>query len=209
VGYSATIARRISNIVNPFPLTLILLLMVTYAESSNLGIFARWATVILLSFIIVPIAYVFVKNALAGNKGKSLPNPTAFFKEHRSQIWIIEVIAVGLFLPLLIFLDAPSLVAATFATVAGTSLFIALINKYYKASFHLATVTALIIVALLVWGKALLPMLILIPLVGWARYALHQHSPFQLASGFGLALIVTGASFYYFGLLGNAIGLEI
>lgn len=206
---STAIAKVISRVMNPFPLTLIVLLMVTYAGSPNLGIFARWAMVILLSFIIVPIAYVYVKNALAGNKGNSVQDPTAFFRAHRSQIWIIEVIAAGLFLPLMVFFDAPSLISATFVTVVGTSLFIALINKYHKASFHLATVTALIIVAILVWGKALLPVLIVIPLVGWARYALRQHSPYQLASGFGLALIVTSASFYYFGLLGNVAGLGI
>ena len=83
----------------------------------------------------------------------------------------------------------------------GTSLFTALINKYYKVSFHLAIVTTLIAVAILVWGRAVLPVLVVIPLVSWTGYALHQHSPYQLASGFGLALIITGASFYYFDLL--------
>ena len=159
--------------------------------------------VILLSFVIVPLAYVYVKNALAGNKGNSVQDPAAFFKAHRSQISIIGAISAGLFIPLLVFFDAPLLLSATFVALLGTSLFIALINKYYKASFHLATVTTLIIVAVLIWGKAVLPVLIVIPLVGWARYALHQHSPYQLASGFGLALIVTSASFYYFGLLKN------
>jgi len=203
VSYSATIAKRISTIMNPFPLTLVMLLIVTYAGSTNLGIFVRWAMVILLVFVIIPLAYVYVKNVLVGHKGNSVQDPTAFFKAHRSQIWIIGVISAGLFIPLLVFFDTPLLLSATFVALLGTSLFIALINKYYKASFHLATVTTLITVAVLVWGKAVLPVLIVIPLVGWARYALHQHSPYQLASGFGLALIVTSASFYYFGLLKN------
>jgi len=203
VSYSNTIAKRISTIMNPFLLTMVVLLIVTYAGSTNLGIFACWAMVILLSFVIVPLAYVYVKNALAGNKGNSVQDPTAFFKAHRSQISIIGVISAGLFIPLLVFFDAPLLLSATFVALLGTCLIIALINKYYKASFHLATVTTLIIVAVLIWGKAVLPVLIVIPLVGWARYALHQHSPYQLASGFGLALIVTSASFYYFGLLKN------
>lgn len=200
---SATIAKRISTIMNPFPLTLVMLLIVTYAGSTNLGIFVRWAVGILLVFVIVPLAYVYVKNALVGHKGNSVQDPTAFFKAHRSQIWIIGVISAGLFIPLLVFFDTPLLLSATFVAILGTSLFTALINKYYKASFHLATITTLVAVAILVWGKAVLPVLIVIPLVGWARYAIHQHSPHQLASGFGLALIVTSASFYHFGLLKN------
>jgi len=203
MSYSATVAKRISAIMNPFPLTLVTLLIVTYAGSTNLGIFVRWAMVILLAFVIIPLAYVYVKNALVRHKGNSVQDPTAFFRAHRSQIWIVGIISAVMFIPLLVFFDIPLLLSATFVALLGTSLFTALINKCYKASFHLAIVTVLITVVILVWGRAVLPVLIIIPLVGWARYALHQHSPYQLASGFGLALAVTSASFYYFGLLEN------
>lgn len=203
MSYYTTIAKRVSTIINPFPLTLAVLLTASYTGSSNLAIFARWAMIILVSFVIAPFAYVYVKNALGEKRGNSFQDPTTFFKAHRSQIWINSVISAVLSTPLLVFLDAPPLLFATFVALTGTSLFIALINKYYKASFHQATVTACVIGAVLIWGKAVLPVLIVIPLVGWARYALHQHSPYQLASGFGLALIVTVASFYYFGLLNN------
>jgi len=191
--------------MNPFPLTLAILLSVSYASTNDLTIFTRWAIIIMISFVIAPIVYVYTKKALADNTVNSFQDPTAFFRVHRSQIWISGIISAILFIPLLVLFHAPPSLTATFAALMGTSLLLTLTNKYYKASFHLAIVTACVIVAVLTWGKAVLPVLIAIPFVGWARYILNEHSPYQLASGFGLALIITAISFYYFGLLGKVI----
>ena len=83
----------------------------------------------------------------------------------------------------------------------GTSLAVGLVNLFYRASYHLALVTVLVIVAVLIWGQASFPALAVIPMVGWARNALNQHSVTQLAAGFGLSVVTGAATLYLFGLL--------
>ena len=108
---------------------------------------------------------------------------------------------------LLIFLEAPSLLVATLVALLGTSLAVGLVNVFYRASYHLALVTTLVIVAVLIWGHTFpsISVLVAIPLVGWARYSLRQHSPSQLAAGFGLSVVVGTATLYSFGLLGSFV----
>ena len=57
-------------------------------------------------------------------------------------------------------------------------------------------------------GAGLFPVLAAIPLVGWARYSLGQHSPRQLAAGFGLAVVIAVPILYSLGLLRNVVMQE-
>lgn len=191
-------ARWISNIMNPYPITLALLLAVAYTSSLNLRAFASWAFVIFLSFIALPLGYIFVKNITSKNNKLRLQEPTAFFRGHRNQIWILGVVSLGILIPSLIFLGASTNLYATFAALLGTSLAIALVNRYFKASFHLAVITSVVVIVALIWGYEVLPVIAIIPLVGWARYSLRQHTLYQLAAGFGLAIVISVPILFYF-----------
>ncbi len=191
-------ARWISNIMNPFPITLLLLLAVSYTSSGSLQVFAVWAAIILFCFFAVPFTYIYVKNILSRHRKMEFQEPTAFFRQHRKGIWVLGITAMAIFIPALIFLEAPSGLYATFAALVGTNMAIAIVNKYFKASFHLAVITAVVIIITLTWGEKALPVIAIIPIIGWARYSLGQHSPPQLATGFGLATIITFPILYYF-----------
>jgi 1,4-dihydroxy-2-naphthoate octaprenyltransferase len=191
-------ARWISNIINPYPITLALLLAVAYTSSINLHNFALWAFVIFLSFIALPLSYILIKNFTEKSNHMRLQEPTAFFRKHRSEIWILGIVSMGIMVPSMIFLGASADLYGTFAALLGTSLAIAVVNRYFKASFHLAAITSVVIVVTLIWGYMVLPIVIIIPLVAWARYSLKQHTPYQLAAGFGLAIIISVPILYYF-----------
>lgn len=191
-------ARWISNVMNPYPITLALLLTVAYTSSINLRNFGIWAFVIFLSFIVLPLSYILIKNFTSKSGNMRLQEPTAFFRKHRSEIWILGVVSMGIIVPSLLFLSASSNLSATFAALLGTSLAIAVVNRYYKASFHLAVITSVVIIVTLIWGYKALPIIAIIPLVGWARYSLKQHTLYQLAAGFGLAIIISVPILYYF-----------
>ena len=191
-------ARWISNIINPYPITLALLLAVAYTSFINLHNFALWAFVIFLSFIALPLSYILIKNFTEKSNHMCLQEPTAFFRKHRSEIWILGIVSMGIMVPSMIFLGASADLYGTFAALLGTSLAIAVVNRYFKASFHLAAITSVVIVVTLIWGYMVLPIVIIIPLVAWARYSLKQHTPYQLAAGFGLAIIISVPILYYF-----------
>jgi len=82
-----------------------------------------------------------------------------------------------------------------------TSLAVSLVNRIFRASYHLAAVTTLATVSIFAWGNTALPIVAVIPLIGWARYTLGEHSPAQMAAGCGFAIIACSASVYGFGLL--------
>jgi hypothetical protein len=190
-------ARWVSHVMNPYPITLALLLAVAYTSAINLRNFAVWAFVIFLSFIVLPLSYVLIKNITNRANSMRMQEPTAFFRGHRSEIWILGIVSMVILIPSLIFLGASANLFATFAALLGTSLAIAVVNRYFKASFHLAAITSVVIVVTLIWGYIVLPIVLIIPLVAWARYSLKQHTLYQLAAGFGLAVIISVPILYY------------
>lgn len=200
---SATVAKVISTVMHPLFLPVVVLLLVAYAEPSSLRVFLGRALIVLFFLIVLPLIYVYLKSPRAASGVKRMQGPAAFFRKHPGEICVLGFVCALPCTLLLIFIDAPSPLVATLVALLATSLALALVNMFYRASYHLASVTALVFAVIIIWGQAVLPVLAAIPLVGWALYLLRRHSPAQLATGFGLALIISTASFYCFGLLGN------
>ena len=60
----------------------------------------------------------------------------------------------------------------------------------------MATVTILVIMAALAWGEILLILLATIPLIGWAKYQIREHTLAQLTTGVALSMAISGATWY-------------
>jgi len=205
MSWSDAVAKVISRVMNPFLLSVVALLLVTYVVSSGLWTFFSWVLIILFFTAVLPLTYIYIKSPRAESGAKRIQDPLVFFREHRREISVIGIISALPCILLLIFLEAPSLLVATLVALLGTSLAVGLVNMFYRASYHLALVTTVVIVAVLIWGQTFPSVLAAILLVGWARYSLQQHSPSQLAAGFGLSVVIGAATLYSFGLLGSVI----
>jgi len=201
VSRSATVAKAISTVMHPLLLPVVVLLLVAYAESSGLRAFLGWALIILFFLVALPLAYVYLKSPRATSGAKRIQGPATFFRKHPREICVLSIVCALPCVLLMIFLNAPSPLVATLVALLATSLALALVNMFYRASYHLAAITTLVIAAVLVWGQAAFPALAAIPIIGWALYSLQRHSLAQLAIGFSLALIISAASFYFFSLL--------
>lgn len=202
---STTVAKGISRVMNPFLLSVVALLLVTYVGSSGLRVFFSWLLIVLFFVVVVPLAYIYIKSPRDGSGAKRIQDPLVFFREHRREISVIGIVSALPCILLLIFLEAPPLLVATLVALLGTSLAVGLVNMFYRASYHLALVTTVVIVAVLIWGQTFPSVLAAILLVGWARYSLQQHTPSQLAAGFGLSVVIGAATLYSFGLLGSVV----
>jgi hypothetical protein len=205
VNRSATVAKVISTVMHPLFLPTVVLLLVAYTESGGLRAFFGWTLIILFFLVILPLIYIYLKSPRAAGEAKRIQDPAAFFRKHPREICFLGIVCALPCILLLAFLDAPSPLVATLVALLATSLALALVNMFYRASYHLAAVTTLVIAVVLIWGWAVSPVLAAILLVGWALYLLRRHSLGQLATGFSLALIISTASFYYFDLLGNIV----
>ena len=192
-------ARVISRSTNPCILSVLVLLSIAYTESGNVRALVGWGTILLLFLVVLPLVYVYMRMSTGRSAIKLLADPTIFLKQHPRDILILGVLFGLPCLVILAFLEAPSLLLCTLVALLVGSLVVALSNIFYRVSYHLAAVTILVIMAGLTWGRILLVLLAVIPLVSWAKYRLHEHDAAQLATGVALSVAVTVTTLYLFG----------
>lgn len=102
---------------------------------------------------------------------------------------------------LLYFLGTSRVLIATVTAVivaCGISL---LITRHWKISLHLVGMAGAVTVFTLMFGPRLLLLSPLVALVAWARWQVRAHTVLQALAGTALAVSVTVAVFWLFGLL--------
>ncbi len=192
-------ARMISRVTNPCILSVIVLLLIAYTESSNMRVVASWVTIMLLFLVLLPLVYVYIRTSRGRNGTKLVSDPTNFLKQHPGDIVILSLLLGLPCVVILVFLEAPSLLLCTLVALLACSIVIALFNMFYRVSYHLAAVTIIVIMAALTWGQILLVLLATIPIIGWAKYHTREHTLTQLAMGVALSVALSGATLYLFG----------
>ncbi|MFC2067688.1 hypothetical protein ACFLTP_01555 [Chloroflexota bacterium] len=190
---SAHIARVISRVTNPGILSVIILLSIAYTESSSVHILASSVAVVLVFLVILPLFFVYMRTSRGRNR---MENLTIILKQHPRDILILGLLLGLPCLVILIFLKAPTLLLYTLGILLVGSTVIALFNIFYRVSYHLAAFIILVIMAALVWGEILLIFLATIPLLGWAKYQVREHTVAQLTTGVALSMAITGATWY-------------
>jgi hypothetical protein len=191
-GRSAYLARIISKITNPCILSVLVLLLMAYAESTDVRMLIGQAVVVFLFLVLLPLVYVYLRTLKSGKATILLTNPTLFLRQHPGDILVLSLFMGLACLIVLVFLDAPPLLLATLAALLASSIVAALLNMFFRASYHLTAVTVLVIMAALAWGQIYLLLLAAIPLVAWAKYRIHEHTPAQLVVGVAVAAVLSG-----------------
>lgn len=194
-------ARWISVILSPFIISIIILLAVTYVSSSGLKEFLIWVLIIIFFLVVLPIGYSYLKSIHATGQRGQVGDPTSYLRHHRSKVWFVGIITVIPCLLLLLYLKSPPAIMVTLFLIFIMSLAVAGANRIIKASFHIATVTTFVIIITALWGMSILPILIILPIIGWARYYLGHHTIIEMAVGFGIALVISIPVLYFSRLL--------
>jgi membrane-associated phospholipid phosphatase len=195
------IAEVISKILHPYVVLSLVVAAIAYHESPSPGVWAKWTTVSLLSAYLFPLIYMRARAAVVVRTTGVQVGLRSFFREQPSEMALLACIFGIPSATILYFLGYPSSMIALLVGVAATALLIALVNRVYRASFHLALFTSIVIPLSVIFG---LPLLVVIPfilLLGVSRYYLGAHTPLQLATGFLLGLMVIIAVFHGFGIL--------
>jgi len=193
---SVYLALIISRVTNPCILSVLVLLLIIWTESTN--VLVSWITILLLFLVLVPLIYVYMRTSRIRSETKRVVDPIMFLKQHPRDVLVLCLFAGLPCLVILLFLEAPPLLLRTLAALLVGSFVTALFNIFYRVSYHLAAVTILVIMAALTWGQIFLVLLAIIPVIGWAKYQIHEHSLAQLITGIALALAVSGTTLYLF-----------
>ena len=84
-------------------------------------------------------------------------------------------------------------------TYFTVTLSILLVSLKWKISIHTAGIAGPTMFLVLKYGSEYLPLLLLLPLVGWARVRMKAHTVSQLLAGALLAIVVTTVTFLLIG----------
>ncbi|HSX58531.1 MAG TPA: hypothetical protein VLE47_04680 [Candidatus Saccharimonadales bacterium] len=118
----------------------------------------------------------------------------------RRDVQLAWFLGSGAFFLVALAFDAPRLLLALSLTLVVLSFLITLISLYWKVSVHMVGVTLFVTLLLLCYSVSTFWLLILLPLVAWARVRLGQHTLSQVTVATIMTIAVTYSVFYLFGL---------
>lgn len=104
----------------------------------------------------------------------------------RKQRAPVLLMALGSIVAGLLVLEAagaPDSVVAMVLAVVGGVVVLAGVSPFWKISGHAAAISSSAVIAVMMLGAAWLPLLLLIPAVGWSRVVLRAHTVAQVVAG--------------------------
>ena len=190
------IAKLVSNILNPFLVSLVIILLLSFESTRSPLDALRWSA-ILVAISLVPVYSVMVYFSRTGRLGSRFIDVS----KQRTKIYLLAGICALVGCIILIYLEAPLILLATFvAGLSATVIFMG-INLWWKISLHAAFIAASITLLVILYGSIGTVTVMLLPLVAWARLELGHHSLAQVTIGALLAALIVVAVFYLFGLV--------
>lgn len=195
-----SLAKLISNIVNPFLVSFVVIILLSFESTSGTADALKWASIsVALSVLpVFSVVVYFVRN-------KKLEGIFINPRRQRNKIYLLASTLAVVSCFVLFYLGAPRLLVATF--VAGLAAIVTYmgINFFWKISLHTAFVAASVTILIIVYGAIGALTVVLLPPAVWARMEMKQHSPAQVASGALLAATIVVIVFWLFGLIGGRI----
>lgn len=111
-------------------------------------------------------------------------------REQRRAPLLYGLLSVVAGLTLLVTFGAPQPLVAMVVVMSAVLLAVTLVNQMWKLSAHAAVISGSTLALVVVLGPWLLPTLLLVPLVGWSRVRLGDHTIGQVVSGTVVGILV-------------------
>lgn len=179
------IARWISHIISPHIVGVVLTSFIAVQYSDNPAEVLFWLVGLMPLLVVPPLGYLF----WLVQKGK-LEDIYMPKRETRLIPLLITLLWLTLCLGLIHYWAAPPVVGAfVFATIVLIGI-LSLVTLFWKISFHGATVSAAATTIFIVIGSYALPVILLVPLVGWSRVRLARHTTRQVIYGSLVGMLI-------------------
>lgn len=178
-------AKAISFFLGPvfilFPVPFILV-----SKSSQDYYYALKWTVFSYAFVLAVVIFVVIGVML----GK-FSNFDVSKREQRPLLFSFSAFIMFCYLLSLIVLDAPKILYVGFFALLLGLIAIVIINRWVKASIHLAAATSAMLFVGIVYGGYYFLLLLLIPILAWARIKTKEHTLAETVIGTILGLVLT------------------
>ncbi|MEJ2758355.1 MAG: hypothetical protein P8046_07735 [Anaerolineales bacterium] len=182
-GWSYTVANVVSNVLNP-PLVSVLGIFLMAAVLGTPDAW-RWAILFVILAVIAPSLYVY--SLLKRGKIETFHIPN---RENRKRPYLVIIACNIAIVILMIISKAPFLLLAfgIMGMLQSTLLFV--ITTHWKISGHATAISGLSVFMVAAMGWSMSPVLVMVPLVAWARIRTKSHSFWQTVAG-----VLTGTLF--------------
>ncbi|MEA3406895.1 MAG: EamA family transporter [Chloroflexota bacterium] len=183
IRWSDAVARWVSRFLAPHYVTALLLVMIALADPLSLGRGLLWAGALNLLTVVGPLV-VFKRELRRG----AISDWHISDRRERLQFMpaFALILAIGIPLFLLLLFDGPRPFLVLFSSALALTLVEMLVTVWWKISGHVSTVALEATIATAFLGAWASPLLLLIPLVAWARVKVGAHTVMQTLIG-GLA----------------------
>jgi len=112
-------------------------------------------------------------------------------REQRPLLFSFSAFAIFCYLLSLLILQGPKILFLIVLAVIFGLITFAVVNRWIKASIHVATATAALSFAAGAYRGYFLLLLILVPLLAWSRVKTKEHSPMETIIGSILGIVIT------------------
>jgi len=187
------IANLISNILNPFLVSLILILLLSFGATSSILDALKWALV-LTAFSVVPVYLAIIYLVRSGR----LDNVFTNVRRQRTKIYLLAGGWAAAGCVVLLYLKAPPRLLAVSGAGFLTAIIFMCINLWWKISLHTAFIAASVTLLVILYGWVAVVAIVLLPLMFWARMELKRHSLAQVAAGALLSTLIVAVVFRIF-----------
>jgi len=184
------VARVLTETFAPSPVGVVALIVVAWRFSPTLGDAMKWLGMSALFVVILPFALLVgqvrrgrVTDIHVRRREQRLPIILAFLAS-----WLVLI-------ALLVTLGAPHELIALIGAGMATLVVIGAITLRWKISLHVGVASGVLTVFTLLFGFGMLALVPLLPLIGWARIELRDHTFFQVFAGALVGSVVSGGAF--------------
>lgn len=182
-GWSFRVAHWVSNVLNPPVISIFgIFLMASFLGTPDAW---RLAILFVLLVVVVPTLYVYWLLKVGRIDNFHIPE-----RESRNGVYLVIIASNMVGVIVMLWLDAPFLMLAFGVMGIMQSALLYLINRYWKISGHTTAVSGLSVFMVAALGWSMYPVLMIVPLVAWARIRTQSHSFWQTVAG-----IMTGSFF--------------
>jgi membrane-associated phospholipid phosphatase len=190
------LARLTSNILNPFLLSFILIILLAVESTDSSSEAVKWA-LISIAISVLPVFLVVIYLV----RQKRLEGVFANPRQQRNGIYILASALGAVGCGIMWYFNAPKLLSVTFSAGLASIIIFMVINRFWKISLHTAFMSASVTIITIVYGAIGALTILLLPPVAWARISLNQHSPAQVITGAVLSAVILLVVFWRFGLM--------
>ncbi len=189
------IASLTANILNPFLVSLVLILLLSFESTSSVADALKWS-LILIAVSILPVfsvmVYLYRKGRLDG-----IFTPV---RKQRTKVYLLAIGCAVVGGVIITCLGAPLVLRATFVASLSAVIVYMFVNLWWKISLHIAFVAASVTALIILYGAIGAISVVFLPPIVWARIEAGHHSVAQVATGAVLAAVIVVVAFYLFGL---------